>query len=495
MQLASRVPTTLRDLLARSPALMAALAIAAGGIVGSAAAFGPLYALAGMLGLLAGVALLVSTEAGLITVFAIITLLPFGTLPFKAIITPNFLELALAGLSVVWVLRLLARSDAYDLRVTPLGLPILAFLGLTFFSLVLGARGLPDSLTLHNYAKFVLGVLLYFSVVNTVLTRRQMRLILRALLICGALAALTAIVLVALPDSLALSFLVALGRIGYPTSGRVLRYIEDGPGTGLERAIGLSVDPNSFAGMLALVTALALALFFARRPLLPRSILGTVVGVLTLALLLTFSRGALLGLIAAALYLATLRYRRLWWVMIGAAVIGGALLSALGLAGDIISRLSAGVQLQDQAQQMRLAEYQNAIAIIARYPVFGIGFGQTPDIDLTAGVSSIYLAIAQRMGLVGLAAFLSLVAAWFTITLRAGRSLDDERADWLLGAQAGLVAALVVGIADHYFFNIEFSHMGALFWGTVGLGVAVVALPAEQATGDRQLAAVVSSRP
>jgi O-antigen ligase len=463
----------IRDSLARSPALIAALAMAIGGVVGTAAAFGPLYAMAGLLALLAGTALMVSTEAGLIAVFAITILLPFGTLPFKAIITPNLLELALVGLSVVWVLRLLARSDAYDLRLTPLGLPILGFVGLTLFSLVLGARGLPDSLTLHNYAKFVLGVLLYISVSNCVLTRSQARLIMRALLISGALAALMAIILLALPDPLALNILVSLGRIGYPSSGRVLRYIEDGPGTGLERVIGLSVDPNSFAGMLALVTAIALALLFARRPILSRGILIGVVGILTLALLLTFSRGALFGLIAAAIYLAALRYRQLWWAMIAAGVLGGGLLVAFGLADDIVLRLFAGVQLQDQAQQMRLAEYQNAVAIIARYPMFGIGFAQAPDIDLTAGVSSIYLAIAQRMGLVGLAAFVALVAAWFVITLRAARQMDDERADWLFGTQAGLVAALVVGIADHYFFNIEFGHMVALFWGVAGLGMAI----------------------
>jgi polysaccharide biosynthesis protein PslJ len=473
MHPASLPPSRIRDALGRSPALVAALAIATGGVVGAATAFGPLYALVGLLALLAGVALLVSTEAGLITVLAIATLLPFGTLPFKAIITPNFLELVLVGLSVVWILRLLARSDAYDLRMTALGPAILGFIGLTLFSLVLGARGLPDSLTLHNYVKFVLGLLFYFSVTNSVLTRAQARLIIRALLISGAFAALIAIVLLALPDTLALNLLVALGRIGYPTTGRVLRYIEDGPGTGLERAIGLSVDPNSFAGMLALVAALALAMLFARRPLLHRGILSAVVAVLSLALLLTFSRGALLGLFAAAVYLAAMRYRRLWWLMIAAGVIGGGLLVALGLADDIVQRLFSGVQLQDQAQQMRLAEYQNAVAIIMRYPVFGIGFDQAPDIDLTAGVSSIYLAIAQRMGLVGLVAFVGLVAAWFASTLRAAPRLDDERADWLLGIQAALVAALVVGIADHYFFNIEFSHMVVLFWGVAGLGIAI----------------------
>src|SRR5262245_36750625 len=98
----------------------AAAAIALGAAVGAAAGLGPLYALAGLLALGAAYAMLTNVQAGLATVVAIITLLPFGTLPFKAVITPSLLELALAALLAVWVLRLLARSESYDLRMTTL---------------------------------------------------------------------------------------------------------------------------------------------------------------------------------------------------------------------------------------------------------------------------------------------------------------------------------------------------------------------------------------
>ncbi|MCS6880322.1 MAG: O-antigen ligase family protein [Oscillochloridaceae bacterium] len=461
---------------ARSSGVVAALALALGGIVGGAAALGPLYALAGIVAVLAGYALLVSTSAGLLAVFAVSAILPFATLPFKAIITPNFLTLALLALLGVWVLRMLAHPAEFELRLSPLGLPILAFLGLTFFSLYLGARGLPDPATLHNYAKYVLGVLLYFSVINCVRTRAEARLILRGLILCGGVAATIGLILWALNADLTLRILLALGPLGYPTSGRVLRFVEDDP-AGLERAIGFAVDPNSFGGMLALVLALAAAQLVANQPVMRRWMLGALVAVMLLTLLLTFSRAALLGLIIAAAYLATLRYRRLWWVMVVATLLGAALLFGLGYAGAFIERLISGLQFRDQAQQMRLAEFRNAIAIIQRYPFFGIGFGQAPDLDLTAGVSSIYLAIAQRMGLVGLAAFLGIVAAWFISTIGSLPALDDERVNWLLGCQAAVVAALAVGLADHYFFNIEFSHMSALLWGTLGLGMAIAALP------------------
>jgi O-antigen ligase len=468
--------------LAQHPASAALLAVLAGAFIGGAAALGPLFAAAGLLALAAGYAILTSTSAGMLLVIALMTLLPFGTLPFRAIITPSLLSLALAALLVVWVARLLTHSGDYDLRLTPLGLPLLGFLGFTLFSLVLGARGLPDTTTLHNYAKFVLGVLLFFSMVNVVRTREHARLVMRAFILCGGAAALLGLLLVLLNDETALRLLVALGRIGYPASGRVLRYVEDDP-DGLERAISTSVDPNAFGGMLALVLSLGAAQLFATRPVLPRWLLISAVGVMGVALLLTFSRAALFGVIFAALYLATLRYRRLWWAMIGAGVLGAVLLMSLGIGQAFVERVVEGVQFQDQAQQMRLAEYQNALAIIARYPVFGIGFGAAPEIDLVAGVSSIYLAIAQRMGLVGLAAFLALVGFWFLHTIQRLRYMDDEAAAWLLGIQAGIVAALAVGLADHYFFNIEFSHMGALFWGSIGLGMAVERLEPEPPEG------------
>jgi O-antigen ligase len=130
---------------------------------------------------------------------------------------------------------------------------------------------------------------------------------------------------------------------------------------------------------------------------------------------------------------------------------------------------------------MRLDEYQNAIEIIRRYPVFGIGFGSSgPDIDLGVGVSSIYLALAERVGLVGLLWFIGVIAAFFARSLPAMRAAfaqhDDERGAALLGLQAAIAAALAVGLLDHYFFNIVFSHMVALFWGVIGLALVLEAM-------------------
>lgn len=463
-------------------------AIALGLGSGAAVTFGPFWAgFAALAALAAGYALLRSTSAGIAAIVLIATVLPFGTLPFKAVVTPNFLELALLAVLGIWLLRVLVQPSA-TLHLSALGLPVIGFLGLTLFSFILGSNASPDSLLLHNYFKFVLAVLFFFTMINCVLSRAQARFVLRCLVIGGALSAAIGLLLFALPNGVAERLLVSLGRIGYPTEGRVLRFVNDEL-LGVERAIGLSVDPNSYGGMLALVGALATTLAVAERAILPRWFMVGCAGVIALVTLLTQSRGALGGLAAGVVFVAVVRYRRLLWPLAGAALLGAVLYLVFGIGAAFVTRIVDGIQFRDLANQMRLAEYRNAIAVIQAYPVFGIGFGAAPELDLVAGVSSIYLAIAQRIGLAGLFAFLAIVGVWFVRTQRALRSADAtgdiERGVWLLALQSAIVAALAVGLLDHYFFNIEFSHMVALFWGTIGLGMALEG----QADGQQEQAA------
>ncbi len=432
--------------------LVALAGVTLGLLTGALVALGPVWlGFAALVALAGGYAILRSTAAGQAAVVAVITLLPFGTLPFKAAVTPSFLELTLLALLVVWVLRLLVRPE-FDLRMAALGGPILGWLGLTVFSLLLGANGLPDNLTLHNYLKFVLSVLLFFSVLNTARSRGQLRWLLGLVIVGGGVAALVGIALRQLGDGTALRLLVSLGRLGYPTSGRVLRFIADDPG-GIERAIGTSVDPNSFGGLLALIGAATVSQLFVARPVLPRPAIWAAAGLIAGATFLTYSRGALLGLVAGVLFLAVFGDRRLWWLLLASAVLAVVGYLAFGIGEAFVKRLVEGVQFQDQAQLMRLAEFNNAIAIIKRYPVFGVGFGSGPELGLITGVSSIYLAMAERLGLVGLGVFALIIAAFFIITLRRLRHLDPERRAWALATQAGVVAALVVGLGDHYFLT------------------------------------------
>jgi len=116
---------------------------------------------------------------------------------------------------------------------------------------------------------------------------------------------------------------------------------------------------------------------------------------------------------------------------------------------------------------MRLEEYRTALAILREYPAFGVGFGQAPTVELWTGVSSIYLLVAERMGLLGLGTFLLVVIGILGIGWRALRQAGwDERSDLLLAWLGAQGAALLIGLFDHYYVNISFPHMVAIFWFT-----------------------------
>ncbi|MGB9723960.1 MAG: O-antigen ligase family protein [Chloroflexia bacterium] len=433
----------------------------------AAARYGLLVSLGTLAGLAVAVFAFFRPWDGFLVAVAIALLLPFGVLPVSLGLTPSFLELALLGFLAGWLLSPLL-GGRWRGRFSLLDALAWTFFGLTLVSLIRG-RGVTPTL-LHNYGKLALGMLAFFGVRHLSPTRAHLRQFLRLFFLAAGLAALLGLGLQALPDALARDFLVGLGPLGYPTQGRVLRYVEDNPG-GLERAIGTSVDPNSFGGMLAVAAAMAFPPLAAKRTWMVRMAL------LLAGLYLTYSRAALGGFLAAAVFLAAARYRRLWWFLL-AGVLLLALLLLVG-GGPALERLRQGILFQDLANRMRLAEFANALAILGRYPVWGVGLGSAPDVDLSTGVSSLYLTVAERMGLVGLGSFLALVGVALVRGLRLARR-EEERLPLL----AGVVAALSTGLLDHYFFNPEFPHMAFLLWGLLGLATAEVPPEDRGRTGD-----------
>jgi hypothetical protein len=286
------------------------------------------------------------------------------------------------------------------------------------------------------------------------------------------------LVLYALPNGTEIRLLSVLRVLDYPSGAGVLRFLNDDPSR-LQRATGTSVDPNSFGGMLAVVAALTLPQLLLKPPVLRRRWLVIALGAIVLALMATVSRGSMLGLAAAIVVVGLVKDRRL----LGAAVGAGALVvlaaGVLPWTANYLEHLMQGLALQDRASQMRVGEYTDAVTLISRYPVLGVGFGGVRDIDLYRGVSSLYLIIAESMGLVGLSAFAAVMAAFLGGVALAWRGLASEESKAIaLGAAAAVVAALVSGAFDHYFFS--YPHAFALLWLVVALGVCATQVDAAE---------------
>ncbi len=449
---------------------LCALLALAGGLV--LAFGGPLAGLALILAGAAAFIVLRDIEMGFWGLVAVVCLLPFATLPFDLGLTPTFLDIALGVVTGVWLLGLVTGRQRRVIT-APITLPVVIFLIIAIFAFIFGLQNGPFTPTLaRKFAELLLSIGFILVVVDYCRDWGRLERLVRVSLIGAGLAALLAIALWLLPDATANAGLNALTRLGYP-GGWVIRYIEENPELA-ERAIGTSVDPNALGGLLVLFGALAAPQLFTPRPLLPRGLTIILTGLIFVAIMLTFSRGAFIALGAGLAFLALLRYRRLLPYMVALLL----LILVLPFTQSYVLRLLEGFQGQDLATQMRFGEYKDALELIGRYPLFGVGFAGSPDIDLYLGVANVYLSIAQQMGLLGLGAFFAIMVTLFGSAFSRRRSFHGQpRLDavWI-GLQAAVVAGLVAGIFDHYLFNTVFHHTVTAFWLMVGLSAAATRL-------------------
>ncbi len=457
----------LLGLLVGLTAVLAGVVLAFGGPVAGAAV---------ALGGLAAVLMLRRLELGFFAVIAVVALLPFATLPFDIGLTPTFLDFALGAAVLVWLLGIVSGRQR-ELVTAPVAMPLLLFIIVAIFAFIFGLANGPLTPTLlRKFAELLISLGFVLVIIDYCRTWPRLERLVKFLLLMGGAAAALAIALWLLPDATANDALNALGRLGYP-GGWVIRYIEENPALS-ERAIGTSVDPNSLGGLLLMIGALIGPQVVTKRPIFRRPLVLLIAGLVVVALVLTFSRGAMLGLAAGLGFVALARYRRLLpWLAVAAL-----LLLFLPITQVYIARFVEGFQGTDLATQMRFGEYKDALILIGRYPIFGVGFAGAPDVDVYLAVASVYFTIAGRMGLLGLLAFFGVIGTVFAYAFRhrraghletefLGRNSVSRDAVWL-GLHAALVGALVAGVFDHYLFNMDFHHAVTIFWMVLGMAVA-----------------------
>lgn len=446
-------------------------AVLAGVGIGAAAALlNPLFLLAGVGGALVAAWGIADVRRALFLLIAVIGVFPRFALPVRFVFTPTFLDLALIGVWAAWALRPMLGKPALRLQRFGLTLPLLALVLVAVVTFVIGLpNGALTPLVLRRFAELLLSLLSVPLLASVIAQARLEGLVVRLLVLVGGLSALIGIALYLAPDDLAIRLLSALRPFGYPSGPGVLRFIRDDPAL-MQRATGLWIDPNAFGGFLLVVGAIGLPQLFAQKPLLPRAVVAACLATILTALALTVSRGAMLAFAVAAALVGVLRYRRALALLL----LGVGLFLVLPQTRELVVHFAEGFQGRDLATQMRFGEYKDALRLIERYPLFGVGFISTPDVDLYIGVSSMYLLIAQQMGLVGLAAFVGVILALFIGAARAlpRASQDDAHVAVFLGAHAAIVGVLIGGIFDHYFFNIDFHNAVMLFCLALALALA-----------------------
>ncbi|GAC1314619.1 MAG: O-antigen ligase family protein [Chloroflexota bacterium] len=433
--------------------------------------------------------------AGILVFTGVVAVLPFGVIP---------IPLAGAQMTFVDATLLLtfgavlgrALTSRRSLHITRPAIVLLAYIVIAMVAFIAGAAstGAPPEL-IRRFGKLIVSLLVFIVAGQVLTTENRVAALTRGLMIAGAIQGAVAAALMALPPVTQLGLLTRLSAIGYPTAD-VLRYVP-GPNntyTDQLRAIGTSVDPNVFGGTMMLALALLVVQWASAEPVLRKSLLALLAIPTATGLLLSLSRSSWLGLAIGVVLVGAMRYRRI----VVLALVAGMALLATPQAQSFIVRFVGGFSTADRATAFRFGEYANALTLIGRYPFLGIGFGLSPDIDVTAGVSSVYLLVAEQTGLIGLGAYLAVVLMIWWAGLRTFEGRSTERLQGLAAAfVAAQTGALIAGVLDHYFGNQVFPHAVALFWlSAAGLAAAteLSGAAARQAEPERAAAAWPGTR-
>jgi putative inorganic carbon (hco3(-)) transporter len=256
---------------------------------------------------------------------------------------------------------------------------------------------------------------------------------------------------------------------------------------GLERTEGW-VHANALAGTALLFLPMCCGLIMAaltpgrhRWLMLISGLMAT--SLATVVIGMTHSRTAILAGVLTLILLGLRWPRGRWWVLsalfVATMAAGVRVLQTRAAAPD---NFAEGMRLAIQSLSTRFEIWGQAIERISEKPLLGVGINAFHDIASNRGLSEMYVAHAHNMliqvaldvGLLGLAAYVALIAGLLFFADRAARA-SDVVGPIAAGAGMSLVAVHVFGLGDAIALGAK---VGGFQWFCGGLILAASQLAA-----------------
>lgn len=253
------------------------------------------------------------------------------------------------------------------------------------------------------------------------------------------------------------------------------------------RATGPYEDPNFFAQMMVSMLPFAVTLALARVDRRLRVVGAALAAVMTVTVILTFSRGALLALVAivgAMVY----RHRSNRVVLRAAVAIG--IVAFLALPGEYTARLTAlsevvsdggAANAEDPSLSGRTSEMTAAVQMFADHPATGVGYANYPELYLRYSpwigldprrepreAHSLYLQVASELGIAGLGVLAIGLALARARIVRGRRQLQAVGAGHNLLMLDALGLSLVAFLITSVFLHAAYPRV---FWLLLGLAL------------------------
>jgi O-antigen ligase len=376
-----------------------------------------------------------------------------------AALAPLAPTMAVLGLSLVGfcaVLLALARDRARRSLWNPTGRYVLLYaaiyLAATFVSVDLKSSLNPGLLTV---AFILFSLALYSAVTN----RRQLDVAVTLLVLAGAAVSVYGI-------------LQYVFRWGYQSAA----WVDSDMFSSISfRASSTLENPNMLGQYLLLIIPLGGAKLLAAKGWWSRLFYLACCGLMCVCMLLTMSRGAWLGLLAAgAVFFVMLNARLLLLAPAALAVMW------LVLPATVLTRFTSIGNLGDASSSYRMYIWLGTLDMLRDYWLCGIGPGNEAFNAVYAKYSfsavtaphshNLYLQIMCDAGVAALVVFLILLFVYFrTMGSAVSREKDWTSRLYQTAFTSGMVGFLLQAMTDFSFYNYRVLF---LFWACLALGIA-----------------------
>jgi putative inorganic carbon (HCO3(-)) transporter len=212
-----------------------------------------------------------------------------------------------------------------------------------------------------------------------------------------------------------------------------------------------------------LATTLPLTFWLLREQWVLRFVAIAMIGVMSASILLSFSRGALLGLGAAAIFQLVTQRRHVLLMAAGVAI---SLVTTIALIqanpGQVETGFEAKQRVAEYNVASRLDAWSGALRLIEEKPLFGVGpgnfreyfyevTGNPPGTPNLIVVHNAFLDVGAELGVAAMilfVAYIGVILGRSTVAARRGSGLP--------GYATALRAALIVGVVASLFLSEQY---------------------------------------
>jgi O-antigen ligase len=253
------------------------------------------------------------------------------------------------------------------------------------------------------------------------------------------------------------AFLLSLGAIDEYRRG--LAMVEGYRVSG--RGVGIFGNTNDMALFVVTILPIALAFFFGSRSKVGKIIFASLSAVMLASIVLSYSRGAFLGLVVVLIFFTVkLRQRNRLGIIAGILVLSIAF-SFVAPGNYGIRLLSIFVPALDpvQSADLRRAELFRSLYTALRHPFFGIGMGNyINQVSLRGYVThNAYTEVAAEMGLAALTCYTMFIVTPLRKLGQMVRETFDQRSSSRLYYLAlGLEASLIAYMVSSFFLSVAY---------------------------------------